>query len=159
MLTGTHGIVRHGKGKVVSDTVMWFIVALGLGIAELLSGTFYVLMIALGFAAGGVAAAMGAQHLVQMLAAAAVGMAGVLVLRRTRFGRIEQKGDVAANRNVNLDVGETVQVDVWREDGTARAWYRGAQWDVEHEGGTARAAGAHTIKAVRGNRLIVAAKN
>ena len=32
----------------------------------------------------------------------------------------------SANRDVNLDIGETVHVDAWNADGTATVQYRGA---------------------------------
>lgn len=149
--------LQDARGVVVNDYMVWFLIALALGIAELLTGTFYVLMVALGLVAGGLAAWGGAGIALQLLAAATIGLVGVLILRRSRFGRIEEKGDVAHNPNVNLDIGQTVQVDTWREDGTARVWYRGAQWDAQLEPGAPKKQGKHVIKAVRGSSLIVAA--
>ncbi len=44
-----------------------------------------------------------------------------------------------ADRNVNLDVGETVSIDQWNADGTASVKYRGAQWTAIHRPGRCRA--------------------
>ena len=66
--------------------VVWFVAAFVLLIAELLTGTFYLLMVALGFAAGGFAALSGASGPLQLTIGAAIGVAATMVLRRTRWG-------------------------------------------------------------------------
>jgi membrane protein implicated in regulation of membrane protease activity len=144
----------------MTDWSYWLAAAGVTVILELFSGTFYLLMIAIGLAAGAVAALLGAGAALQTLLAAAVGVAATVVLRRSRFGR--QQGQVRAERdpNVNLDIGQTVHVPAW-QDGTARVMYRGALWDVELDRSAAPDAGAapgqYTIREVRGSRLIVAA--
>ena len=56
---------------VMAIQYWWWVLALGIGILELLSGTFYLLMIALGCAAAGLVAALGAPIWAQFVAAAA----------------------------------------------------------------------------------------
>ncbi len=60
----------------------WWILALGLGVLELMTGTFYLLVLAAGCAAGGLAAWFGAGLTVQVLATAAVAIAGWVWLWR-----------------------------------------------------------------------------
>ena len=60
-----------------------------------------------------------------------------------------------ANRDVNLDIGETVHVDAWNADGTATVKYRGANWTVIALDGTVHGTGAHRVREVVGNRLVV----
>ena len=62
---------------------------------------------------------------------------------------------LAANRDVNIDVGEEIEVTAWQPDGTGRASYRGASWQVRHVGAGAPRAGRHVIRGVEGNRLHV----
>ena len=38
---------------------------------------------------------------------------------------------VVANRDVNLDVGQTVHVDAWGAEGECRVQYRGAAWSAD----------------------------
>ena len=59
-----------------------------------------------------------------------------------------------ANRDVNLDIGETVQVDAWNADGTATVRYRGAQWTVvpRRQHAVDR---QHRVAEVIGSRLVV----
>jgi len=137
--------------------LFWWIGAGVLVIAELMTGTFYLLMIALGFVAGLVAYAFDVPLDFQLAIAAAVALICVIVLRRVRFTRRRRGGELSRDPDVNLDIGSTLAVAGWR-DGRARAMYRGAQWDVELAPGEPDDAPLYEITALRGNCLIVAAK-
>ena len=136
---------------------LWWIGAGALIVAELLTGTFYLLMIALGFIAGALVKLGGGNLAAQCICAAAVALAAVLLLRRTRFGRRRQRRDASVNPDVVLDIGAPVEVTTWR-DGQARVPYRGAQWDVELAPGEREDARFYEIAAVRANRLILVEK-
>ncbi len=112
-------------------------------------------MVAIGCAAGGLAATAGAALPLQFTVGAAVGIAATIILRRTRWGVRRTHGDATANRDVILDIGEVVQVAAWH-DGTAHVRYRGCQWDAALEPGAVAKTGAQVIKAVRGSTLVVA---
>lgn len=140
------------------DWASWFVLAgLATGV-ELFTGTFYLLMIAIGLAAGGGAALLGWTLEWQLLAAAVVGLLATGVLRRSRFGRLRHS-DAARDPNVNLDIGQNVHIDQWNDLGgnmyAARVRYRGAEWDVELAPGGIAQAGQFIIREVRGSRLIV----
>jgi membrane protein implicated in regulation of membrane protease activity len=140
-----------------SGELFWWIATGVLVVAELVTGTFYLLMIALGFAAGALAQLAGASGAVQVALAAIVALAAVILLARSRLGRRTWRRDAPINPDVNLDIGATLTVDAWH-DRCARAQYRGAQWDVELAGGESESAHLYEIAAVRGNCLIVVAK-
>jgi membrane protein implicated in regulation of membrane protease activity len=140
---------------VTPDGLFWWIGAGVLVVLELMSGTFYLLMIALGCVAGGAARVAGAGIDAQLGLAAAVALAAVLILRRTRFAR-KPRADAARNPDVNLDIGQTLVVTGWR-DGRARANYRGAAWDVELAPGEPEDAPLYEIRALDGSRLVVIA--
>ncbi|MCA1323541.1 NfeD family protein [Herbaspirillum sp. alder98] len=142
----------------MSDWAIWFVIAGGLIAAELFTGTFYLLMIAVGLTAGGLLALGGALLEWQLLAASAVGIVAVLLLRRSRFGRV-RRGRINDDPNQSLDIGRTVEVPAWQEKGgshVARVPYRGALWDVELEAGHPPETGPCIIREIRGSRLIVA---
>jgi membrane protein implicated in regulation of membrane protease activity len=122
-------------------------------VAELLSSTFYLLMIALALAGAGVASLAGASLTVQLLVAAILGFSGALLLRRLRSGRQQSEQPDPLQ---NMDVGQTLQVDGWTGSRTARANYRGAQWDVELAPGEEAQPGEFVIQSIHANRLIVA---
>ena len=149
-------MTRAGDAKpIMRMHDWWWVLALGLGALELISGTFYLLVLAAGSAAGGVAALAGAPPWGQLAAAAAVSLAGLAGVRRLRTG--SAKG-VRTGRNADVlaDVGEHVRVDAWGEDGRARIRYRGTDWTAELAPGEPAAPGEHTIREITGNRLILA---
>ncbi len=131
---------------------LWWLVAIGLGIAELATGSFYLLVLAAGAGAAGVAAAAGLSGTVQLLVAALVSAAGAILVRRRRG---DARLPASMNANVNLDIGEPIQVDAWTADGKARVRYRGAEWDVVLVPGAAAVPGAFRIREIVGNRLHV----
>jgi len=138
---------------MAESTIWWLLAGTAIGI-ELLTGTFYLLMLAIGLAAAAVAAHMGASSTVQIVVAAVVGAGTVLGWRR--YKQAEPSSPPAnANRDVNLDIGETVQVDAWNADGTSSVKYRGAIWAVSSVSGGPLAAGPHQVIEVVGSRLIV----
>jgi membrane protein implicated in regulation of membrane protease activity len=138
----------------MTDWMNWMVGAGILVVAELFTGTFYLLMIAIGLAFGGIAALLGLNGPVQTLIAALVGLVATAVLHRSRFGR-PAKQSATRDQNVNLDIGGRVTVPGWH-DGRARVMYRGALWDVELGSGAIAEAGDFRIVEVQGNRLIVA---
>nr|WP_205193096.1 MULTISPECIES: NfeD family protein [Burkholderiaceae] len=120
-----------------------------------MSGTFYLLMIALGCVAAALAHIAGAAADAQFAIAAVVALAAVVLLRRSRFGR-RKREQASRNPDVNLDIGQTLNVPAWHER-RARATYRGAAWDVELAEGEPEDAQVYEIRELRGSRLIVVA--
>ena len=136
--------------------IVWFVVAFGLLVAELLTGTFYLLVISMALAVAGVSAWLGAPAALQFVVAAAIGLGGSMWLRATRFGkRLHERGD---DRVQNMDIGQSLRVENWTAARTARANYRGAVWDVELAPGEPAASGEFVIREIHANRLIVAPK-
>ena len=137
--------------------LFWWIGAGVLIVLELMHGTFYLLMVALGFVAAALARLAGADEPLQFGIAAFVALAAVLLLRNTRFGRRTRKrADAPRNRDVNLDIGSTLSVSAWHQ-GRARTNYRGAAWDVELAPGEPEDASLYEITALHGNCLVVVA--
>lgn len=136
----------------------WWLVMAGLiVICELMTGTFYLLMISTGMFVAALVSLLGIGVQMQMLVAAVVSSGATLALHRSRFGW-QGRSDAARDPNVNIDIGQQVRVDEWQEQSggvfVARTKYRGAMWDVElrHSAGVA---GMYMIDAVEGSRLIV----
>ena len=139
----------------LSVTTIWWVAA-GIAVAaELATGTFYLLMFALGLAAGAVAGHLGLGSTAQIVVAALVGSAATALWHWKR-ARQPQSAPVESNRDVNLDIGERVQVQAWGSDGTARVSYRGTQWTARLQPGAAAVAGEHRVTAVEGNWLVLA---
>lgn len=135
------------------DWMIWFGMAGILVIAEIFSGTFYLLMIAAGALAGGMAAFAGLVFALQMAIAAMVGAVTIFLLRKSSFAK-KRRLSAARDPNVNLDIGQTVYIAQWQGN-HARAMYRGAMWDIELMPGGAPVAGTFIIDEIRGSHLIV----
>ena len=58
----------------MSEWIWWMVLAFGLLILELLTGTFYLLVIAVALAAGGIASLAGAPFALQLVVAAVIGV-------------------------------------------------------------------------------------
>lgn len=134
---------------------LWWLLAGALVAAELLSGTFYLLMLALAAGASAVAAHAGLSVVQQLVLGAVVGSALVLQLYWRRSRLAAQAPSAQANPDVQQDIGALVQVSHWHADGTAHVLYRGAQWTVQHHGSDAAQSGQHRVVQVVGNRLLV----
>jgi membrane protein implicated in regulation of membrane protease activity len=139
----------------LNAATLWWIAAGVLVAVELVTGSFYLLMLAIGAAAGALAAHAGLTVSPQVVTFALVGGGAVAAwhFKRSRMPGVEP---AERNRDVNLDIGQAVQVAAWNADGTARVTYRGAGWLVRIAAGAAALPGQHVIVAVRGNELQVA---
>jgi membrane protein implicated in regulation of membrane protease activity len=137
-----------------SATIWW--VAAGIAVAaELATGTFYLLMMALGLACGAIAAHLGLSESAQVACAAIVG-GGATAAWHWHRSRGPRKLAAREDRDVNLDVGERVHVSEWAADGTTRVTYRGSGWPARLAQGTVAQSGEHDIVAVEGNWLVLA---
>ena len=105
---------------------MWWSVALALVIAEMFSGTFYLLAVAVGLGAAGIAAYLGVAWSGQAVIAALLCSASVAALY---FWKRDHRSSVQSN--FAYDIGQTVQIASWSDNKHARVNYRGAEWDAE----------------------------
>ncbi len=132
--------------------LVWLAAGFVLVIAELVTGTFFLLVLGIAAFAGSATAWFGLGFWVEALCAAAVAVAGVFWVRRQR--KTGPQHDMAS-----LDVGQAVTFDAWisREQGAARVKYRNTLWDAEVEGEREFDQGEVLfIRAVEGNTLKVA---
>ena len=132
----------------MEPSTWWWVLTGCVIVAELLTGTIYLLLVAAGMAAGAIAAHLGLSLPLQICAAAAVGVLCVLVFKRIR--RRQPELPTTANPDINLDIGETLHVPEWRAEGTART-----QWTVVLRSGSLPAPGLYRVIEVQGNRLVV----
>jgi membrane protein implicated in regulation of membrane protease activity len=108
--------------------VIWIIAGFVLVITEMLTGTFYLLVIGLGAFAGGAAAALGFNALIQAIVAGVVALAGVYGVHHWR---VSNRADDPGGSNF-LDRGQPVVLEGWANETAriARVKYRGSVWDA-----------------------------
>jgi membrane protein implicated in regulation of membrane protease activity len=138
----------------MAESSMWWVLA-GVVIAvELVTGTFYLLMVSIGLMAAALSAHLGASTAAQYVVAALIGGGSVVAWRA--YKQQQPSGlPASANHDVNMDIGETVHVEAWNPDGTSTVKYRGAQWNVSIAPGDTPTPGLHTVIEVIGSRLVV----
>jgi len=137
-----------------ASATFWWIAAGVVVAVELATGTFYLLMMALGLAAAAVAAHLGLPGTGQVVVAALVG-GGATALWHFKRYRQPRSAPARENRDVNLDIGETIHIAEWSSDRTARVPYRGTTWTARLEPGAEPVAGEHVVTAVEGNWLVL----
>jgi membrane protein implicated in regulation of membrane protease activity len=113
-------------------SLAWLIAGFILIIAELVTGTFFLLVLGIAALVGaGVGYASGA-FVWQAVAAAVVAVAGVVWVHRYRK-------TISPKRMQGLDFGQPSAFDSWvnRDTGQARVKYRDALWDAQVAGDAA----------------------
>ena len=138
----------------MSPATLWWIVCGALVAAELATGTFYLLMLALGAAAAALAAWSGAGGAVQILVAAVIGGGATLLWHFKKGAKVSSLA-ASANPDVHIDIGQSVQVANWGPGGSATVKYRGAEWQARFIGTGLPEAGGHTIRALEGSTLLL----
>ena len=133
--------------------LMWVIVGFVLVIAELMTGTFYLLVLGAGAFVAAITDWAGAPLLLQAIVGGVVAVGGALLVHHWHRGR---PGDARSNL---LDRGQPVVLEGWSNEGAglARVKYRGASWDARLAGGDVRPTPGATlyIDGMEGNTLIV----
>ncbi len=109
---------------------IWFVVAVVALILELLTGTFFLLLVAVAAAGAGIVSWLGADLAWQLLTFSILGIAGFFILKSSGIIRRGSRNSASRNTDVNLDIGQTVFVAEWTPLKTAVVQYRGAQWQA-----------------------------
>lgn len=132
--------------------LMWAVAGIVLIIIEMLTGTFYLLVLGVAALAAAGAAWFGQSFWVQAVVSAAVAVAGVILVNRYR-------GKSLPASQQALDVGQSVTLESWinEADGLARVNYRNAQWEAQVVGERVTGGTVFYIQAVKGNTLSVSA--
>ena len=135
--------------------MIWFVLALLVFIAELFSGTFYLLVVSAALACAGLADwLLGTSVSTNLVITAILSLIGIAIVKKyhTRF---KPAAEVSAHRN-DLDLGQTVQISAVLPHGELDVHYRGTQWQAKSTDDTAASPGqSATIVGRNGNVLLV----
>jgi membrane protein implicated in regulation of membrane protease activity len=133
--------------------LLWAIAGFVLIIAELLTGTFYLLVFGVAALVGALVAWLGGAFWLQAIFTAAAAFVGIYLVHTWW-----QKHPKDAKSDNSLEVGQTVVLENWVNEttGMARVKYRGSTWDAKVEG-SAKPDDVLTIKATEQGVLLVSA--
>ncbi len=113
----------------MQPSLLWLLVGFGLVIVELLTGTFYLLMLGVAAFCAAAAAYFGQGFDVQVIVAVAAAAAGCygVHLHHTRNAKAQMP---------SVDAGQPANFENWIDQGggLARVRYRGASWDARIDG-------------------------
>jgi len=138
----------------MQEDLAWAVIGLLLVIVELLTGTFYLLVLGIAAFGAALAAWLGQGFPVQVIVAAAIAALGCYGVHVYRSRNLTQKMP-------SVDAGQPANFESWVDQGArlARVTYRGASWDALVEGEESPEAGAILyVLATQGNTLKVTAR-
>ena len=140
----------------IETWLVWAVAGFVLVIAELATGTFYLLVIGIGAFAGAIAAWAGAGFIIQALAGGVVAVVGAWVVHTWHA-----RQPVSPQGSNFLDRGQPVVLEGWANEtaNIARVKYRGSTWEARLARPGERPAPGTTlyIEGQDGNTLLVAA--
>ena len=142
-------------GIIVFEAIyLWLIIAVILAGADILLGTFYLLVFGFSAIAAFAAAVVGLSFIGQLAVFALFGILGCIYLSFHRK-KNRSRNTLDAEKIQNLNEGQLVTVRDWREDGTTDVFFRGTHWNAEPVSGEARRPGLWKISGMNGNTLIL----
>lgn len=134
--------------------LIWVIAGFVLAIAEMVTGTFYLLVIAIGAFVGALVAWLGGNELVQAVVGGGVAIGGAFFVHH--WHSRNRPGEGGDNF---LDRGQAVVLEGWANETAriARVKYRGATWDAKLARADERPVPGTTlyIEGQEGNTLVV----
>ena len=133
--------------------LIWIVAGFALVIAELVSGTFYLLVVGIGAFTAALAAWLGGNILVQAVAGSAIALAGAFAVHHWHASHRKDIG-----QGNLLDKGQPVVLEGWANESAriARVRYRGTSWDARLRTGEHPAPGTTLyIESQEGNTLVV----
>jgi membrane protein implicated in regulation of membrane protease activity len=135
--------------------LVWLVAGFVLAIAELLTGTFYLLVIGIGAFVSALVAWLGGNELWQVAVGGGVAILGTFLVHGWHHSNRGRPGE----GNL-LDRGQPVVLEGWSNETSriARVKYRGASWDARLAGPEDRPTPGTTlyIAGQEGNTLVVA---
>ena len=134
--------------------LIWVIVGFVLVIAELVTGTFYLLVLGVGAFVAALVEWAGGGILLQSVVGGVVAVGGAMLVHHWHGNRGPADG-----RSNLLDRGQPVVLEGWANEtaGLARVKYRGASWEARVANAEARPQPGATlyIDGMEGNTLVV----
>lgn len=136
----------------MQEDLIWAILGLALVIVELMSGTFYLLVLGIAAFGAALAAWLGQPFPAQAVVAAVIAALGC-------YGVHVWHAKNSTRQMPQVDAGQPASFENWVDESArrARVRYRGASWDALVEGDASVNSGAPLyVVSTRGNTLTVA---
>lgn len=112
----------------MQPALAWLLIGLTLVVVELMTGTFYLLILGVAAGIGSLIAYLDQPFWMQALTAAIAAIVGGVLVKRYHQAANDSSPKDGAN-----DIGQTVTIESWVSEAQrlARVRYRGTVWDAE----------------------------
>ena len=137
---------------------LWILAALVSGIIEVMIVSFVFLMLAIGALAAGIAAACGANLMVQLIVFIIVSVALLVVLRPFLKGRIERSNSYVPSNTDGL-IGKTAYVTETVGERHGRIQFTGGEWSARTQGPELPVGAEVRVDRIDGATAVVSALN
>ena len=137
---------------------LWILAALVSGIIEVMIVSFVFLMLAIGALAAGIAAACGANLMVQLIVFIIVSVALLVVLRPFLKGRIERSNNYVPSNTDRL-IGKSGYVTETVGERHGRIQFSGGEWSARTEGPELPVGAEVRVDRIDGATAVVSALN
>ena len=137
---------------------LWILAALVSGIIEVMNVSFVFLMLAIGALAAGIAAACGANLMVQLIVFIVVSVALLVVLRPFLKGRIERSNSYVPSNTDGL-IGKTAYVTETVGERHGRIQFTGGEWSARTQGPELPVGAEVRVDRIDGATAVVSALN
>lgn len=138
--------------------MIWVVLALVAIFLEMLTRTFTLMALAIGFGVAALLAWMGFGFVIELIAAVIVGGACMVWLRRSSAGQALQEAE-ESRHSVMSDDGDEVHVSQWDAGDKVDVTFKGRIWQANLDKGASAHAGQYRVKEVREGKLILEEKN
>lgn len=138
--------------------MIWVALAVVSVFLEMLTRTFTLLALAIGFGVAALLAWMGFGLFFEVIAAVVVGLGCVMWLRKSPAGQALQEAE-ESRYSVISDDGDEVHVSQWDEGNKVDVVFKGRTWEARLASGGDPHRGQYRVKEVREGKLILEEKS
>lgn len=138
--------------------MLWLVLSLFCIFLEMLTRTFTMLALAIGFGCAALLGWMGFGFVIELVAAVLVGGGCVLWLRRSPTGQALQEADDSM-QSVISDDGDEVYISKWAPDNQVDVVFKGRSWKARLARGSKPRAGNYKVLEVFEGKLILKEKD
>ncbi|MEY2952421.1 MAG: hypothetical protein RLZZ401_508 [Pseudomonadota bacterium] len=137
--------------------MFWLVLAMVAIFLEMLTRTFTLMTLALGFGFGAVLAWMGFGIVGQLVGVVLIGGSAMMWLRRSSKGQELQEAE-ESRYSIMGDEGDVVHVSQWDSPDSVDITYRGRSWQAKLAKGQNAHRGLYRVREVREGKLVLEEK-
>jgi membrane protein implicated in regulation of membrane protease activity len=138
--------------------MVWVVLAVIAVFLEMLTRTFTLMALALGFGFAALLAWMGFGFIIELIGAVIVGGLGLMWLRKSPAGQALQEAE-ESRYSVISDDGDEVYISRWDEADSVDVVFKGRTWQAKLAKGAQQHSGQYKVREVREGKLILEEKD